>query len=74
VKPQITSILTILALLTSASLLANEPIQPIPTKAKVNELQSELGKKLYFQASAWECIKLELGNEVKGDSDATISN
>jgi cytochrome c peroxidase len=48
VKPQITSILTILALLTSASLLANEPIQPIPTKAKVNELQSELGKKLYF--------------------------
>jgi cytochrome c peroxidase len=48
VKPQITSILTILALLTSASLLANEPIQPIPTKAKVNKLQSELGKKLYF--------------------------
>ncbi|VVH56844.1 Cytochrome c551 peroxidase (EC, partial [uncultured Gammaproteobacteria bacterium] len=47
-KPQITSILTILALLTSASLLANEPIQPIPTKAKVNKLQSELGKKLYF--------------------------
>jgi cytochrome c peroxidase len=34
--------------LGNASLLANEPIQPIPTKAKVNELQSELGKKLYF--------------------------
>lgn len=42
------NILILPILLVSVNLLANEPIQHIPAEIKVNKLQAELGKKLFF--------------------------
>ncbi|MDP0588940.1 MAG: cytochrome-c peroxidase [Candidatus Endonucleobacter bathymodioli] len=42
------NILVLATILVSENILANEPIQPIPDKIKVDALQVELGKKLFF--------------------------